>query len=83
MRTCTKQYCTTEASPPLIVCDDHELETQSSVALGRGAQPQDEWRERLRETFHTGSGGQTDTGDTEPAHSSHNTYAGEWGEEQR
>jgi hypothetical protein len=49
MRICHKQYCTTEATPPLIVCDAHQGEFQSSAALRRPTAPLDEWRTKLTE----------------------------------
>jgi hypothetical protein len=49
MRICHKPGCTTRAIPPLIVCDEHQGEFQSSVALRRPTAPLDEWRTKLVE----------------------------------
>jgi hypothetical protein len=49
MRTCTQAHCDKEATPPLILCQDHEHLYNSSSALRRPTPPMDEWRTKLAE----------------------------------
>jgi len=54
MRRCNHSGCDKIATPPLIICAEHQEQYNSAAYLRRSAPPADEWRTKLAEELGEG-----------------------------